>query len=375
MWPRSAGRYVVRVYGATNTYSLVSDVVARAPTHAFEPNDQPSDAWALIPGTFDGLQCTGEDYYRIQAPVGHGVELSIAFEHAQGDLELVLFDDALKELVGSRSSVDREVVRTIAPGGALLARVFNAQTAYKLELVVTPPPRPDAREPNDSAKQAVALGPGSYTRLVTDPVDWYLVAVPPAHAVQVTATYPEGRDLGLALVTTDGTEDLRSVRSGSGQDVLTLPTRHGGNLLVRVDATSYVEYGLRVQVTPLSSLTLSDAFEPNDLPMDAAVLVAGAHAAVCEGEDWYSVNLARGGRLELTLEFVHAEGDIDVSLFGPGGVEVAQSNGTESRETITHVAEAAGTYVLRVHTSSSTPNAYRMRLAGPKGGIVRVPPR
>ena len=70
---------------------------------ALEPNDAQADAVDAPVGTTDGLTiCDGdEDWFRVEVPAGTIAKVGIQFQHAQGDLDLVVYDEA-GELVGSR---------------------------------------------------------------------------------------------------------------------------------------------------------------------------------------------------------------------------------------------------------------------------------
>ncbi len=117
-------------------------------------------------------------------------------------------------------------------------------------------------------------------------------------------------------------------------------------------------------------LCVDDAFEENDtqatavqLPGDVGVSgLADPRAAgfgwgpplhACPGdEDWFSVPLVSGQRVQIDVGFQHAEGDIDIYLLDPGGMGVASSLSVTDNEKITYTAVFTGEYALLVELLS-----------------------
>lgn len=94
-----------------------------------------------------------------------------------------------------------------------------------------------------------------------------------------------------------------------------------------------------------------DRFEPNNTRAQAATINGGAQSGLttCAGdEDWFSLPLAAGDDLTVTITFVHGEGNLDLELYDAGGSVVATSRTTSGTETFTYRATAAGTYSVRV---------------------------
>ncbi len=81
-------------------------------------------------------------------------------------------------------------------------------------------------------------------------------------------------------------------------------------------------------------------------------LVAGelADQAICEGRDaWFSVSLNAGDRLDVTIEFPHADGDIDLEAASPAGDIIASSTSTSDSESVGVTATVAGDYLVRIY--------------------------
>ncbi len=116
-------------------------------------------------------------------------------------------------------------------------------------------------------------------------------------------------------------------------------------------------------------------YEPNNTPGQATLVVDDFvyfdDMAICTADDIdiFALELVRGDSFEAFLEFEHAQGDLDMTLFAPsqtseilsGGFGVAQGWSTSDNETITYTAEESGFHYLSVVTSSE-PNTYELLL-------------
>lgn len=141
------GPFTVRVWGnngAENTYRLslertcVSDL--SCPTNdPFEPNEERIGSPRLYPPVeVPGVVCGDEDdYFRFFPQSGCTLDLSLSFSHAEGDVELELYNAAGDRLAQSRSSNDDEALSyTAASTASHYARVFlfgsAASNRYRL---------------------------------------------------------------------------------------------------------------------------------------------------------------------------------------------------------------------------------------------------
>lgn len=118
-----------------------------------------------------------------------------------------------------------------------------------------------------------------------------------------------------------------------------------------------------------------EAYEPNDtsanatLAFDDFALFEGG--SICtEGDlDIYAFDVFAGDLIDAVLEFTHANGDLDMSLYAPsqaGDVSlesfgVADAWSPDDDEELAHVAQESGIYYLLVFTSD-TPNTYDLAI-------------
>ena len=111
-----------------------------------------------------------------------------------------------------------------------------------------------------------------------------------------------------------------------------------------------------------------DRQEQNDTCRKPRVVRTGNSTAIVRATDtdWYRINVPAHRTLRVTLEFAHADGDIDLRLLGACNAEpLAVSDSTTNREEVTFTNEGAraATYTWQVFLASDTRNAYTMRVA------------
>ncbi len=84
----------------------------------------------------------------------------------------------------------------------------------------------------------------------------------------------------------------------------------------------------------------ADRYEPNNTSATAAMINGGLQSGLtlCPGdEDFYQVALGNNDTVDITVDFVHGEGNIDLQLLNPSG-----------QESISLTAATAGVYTVRV---------------------------
>lgn len=93
-----------------------------------------------------------------------------------------------------------------------------------------------------------------------------------------------------------------------------------------------------------------DQFEPNQTRRTASPLRPGDYKALyCNQEDWYAVEVPAGQRLEISLQFEQAKGDLELEITDPRGKLIGWSRGTQNEEAAAVAPRAAGTVFVRVH--------------------------
>ena len=127
-----------------------------------------------------------------------------------------------------------------------------------------------------------------------------------------------------------------------------------------------VELELAVTQAQPPQPVVDDALEGsgNDTRDEATTLTRGRHEnlRVAGNDDWYALELQPGEELSFDVDFVHADGDIDVELVDAAGNRLADSAGTGDRETVTYLNSGGQptTVYLRVYGYDGASNGYSL---------------
>ncbi len=127
---------------------------------------------------------------------------------------------------------------------------------------------------------------------------------------------------------------------------------------------------------PATTCADEDAFEPNDAQTQARVVSIGSavDAFACPADpDWFAVDVQSGCSITVTTTFVNDDGDLDIALYGPDGVEVASSAGVADDETVTWDAVTTGKYAVEVMPYGDAQNAFTLTTTVDCGGVTPPP--
>jgi hypothetical protein len=245
----------VEAFGASfdcNDYDLTTTVTPAGTLNcpgpdAFDPNDTCATPSALALGLTDQLSVSTsdlDDYWTYTVANNEVLTVDASFAHANGDIDLGLYDDAgtcLSLADSGTSTTDNEQVSFTNISGApidvtvrVLAFSFSVGQCNDYNLNVTSVIDPciavsdDALEPNDDCSQAIAMTPGTYTDLVvfknvSD--DFFTISVPDTATLTVDVLFlsaPGDIDCYLydpsTLGTTCGDKADYLVRGFTGSD-------------------------------------------------------------------------------------------------------------------------------------------------------------
>lgn len=244
----------------------------------------------------------------------------------------------------------------------------------------------DEFEPNNDSESASVLTDGAHsglsicdTALSPVDVDWFKVTLGAAEQLDVMIEFDHDEgDLELALfasgnlneplVYSPGLGDVEALEylSVAGEQVYVVVFGVGGQEF----KVPYVMDVARSQGEPC----LPDDFEPNDSPGQASALPLAAVSGttipdltICPGDiDVYQLNLTCGDEFLAGVNFMHADGDLDLRLIHQDSGEVVdQSMGTTDGETVVLGAvQRAGAYLIEVsgYPVESTRNDYTMEI-------------
>ncbi len=107
---------------------------------------------------------------------------------------------------------------------------------------------------------------------------------------------------------------------------------------------------------------LDDIYEPNNSFATAAAPFGGtiSELRICDGdEDYFSFYAEAGNNIQVDIDFIHADGDLSLYLYGPSQSLLDSSTTSTDGETVSATAvSATGDYFARVIGVGSAENTY-----------------
>ena len=342
-----------------------------------EDNDDADHASQLPAGEYPNLGlCDGADWFQVDVPAGSALDVMVRVSDISfADTATVPFLN-LETQAGtlvSRGDIFGQAVGAFAEPAPVdrtlrFSLMADAPLVYSLTIGLIPGGDAANLRPRYVAAAPTEAGPGGFVSVTFE-------------AVNVGGADAEATLAGVYLVAPGGAVDaaarlgrvdVPALPAGTSQavdTVVTVPadaTDGAHELVVRLDDTSVVAEGAeddneaRIGLSvAAAAVCASDAFEPNRAPADdgtgavAAVVTQGTYEnlVVCGNDtDWYAIDLAPGEGLRVDVNFVHADGDIDIVLYEPDGeTSVTDSRGTGNTETVEFFGTpAGGRYYLKV---------------------------
>jgi hypothetical protein len=340
----------------------------------FEPNDTRVTATGLTNGVTESVVVCpdNQDWYKTtNISAGDVITAEALFAHADGDLDILIYDPSGTQVSGSFSSTDNETAtHTAAVGGVYTLRAdagvgLNRNIDYDVTLTWAPPPCvDDGFEPNDTRLTAAGLTNGVTESVVLCPAndDWYkTTSVSAGDVITAEALFAHADgDLDIRMFDPSGTQVELSA-SASDNETMTHIAAVSGVYTVRAfgfgNLTAPVNYDFTLAWGPPTCV--DDVFEPNDTRLTAAGLTNGVteSVVVCPGNsiDWYkTASVSAGDVITAEALFAHADGDLDIDLYNSSGARVAFSSSTTDDEMMTHTAAVPGVYTVRAHNVGPT---------------------
>ena len=415
-----AGTYLVRVYGyagATNpNYTLTVNTPATPAADAWEPNDTVAAATNLgaLAGSHTWTQrsihsSADVDWIKFTtaATAGAGNSVRIDFVHAQGDVDMRLYDSTGTTLLGvSTGGSNSEQISLVnassgayLPAGAYLVRVNGYGGAMNPDYSLTvnaPTPPTSWEEPNDARSTAYDLGVATGTRqwpsagiASSGDQDWFrfttLGAGGSANFVRIDFTHAQG-DVDMQLFDAAG-QLLRESHGVSESERISFDGLQAGPYFLKVYGVSGAAnpaYVLSMNAPTGSSGITPDAYEPNDAAAAAYDLrqLTGQqtwqnlsiHAA--GNNDWFKFQTAATGAASdfVRIDFTQAQGDLDLQLYDAGGNLLRGSSGTSDSEQVSLAGRVAGTYLVWIYGYSGALNPnYALTISAPANTIAADP--
>lgn len=403
------GKFAVRTSYRLLTY--LNDVGPENPLcpDQFGDNGARDRAAEVEVGTYGPLLVCGQprsdDWFTTFVRAGETLTVRLDFAHADGRIDLRLFDDSSSStpLVTSATTRNFEEVSYTTPRSQFLVWRVNTQTqvqwnTYTMTVAKeNPDPCVDDRFAGNHvlANAEPIEAPGLYTRLrmCDDAEDWFTLELAEGEKAEAFIRFagalgdldlfvlgpdPNASDVGtqppILVASSEGTTGTESViwtASMEGTYYVRVapktPARIDYDLLMYRDTTGNgVLEGPEDRVCP-------DQFENNDTFATARPIAPGFYEdlLICMtspvDQDYYSIFVPAGATLTTNLFFTHADGNIDMRVYRATVTqEVGFSRSTTDDESVTVTNSGQGeTYVIQVYGGGGTNwrNYYAMEIS------------
>lgn len=365
-----------------------------------EPNETDATAIALVEGDYSSLAvCPGSvDWYRVSLASGDALTATASFNVGDGNLDLQLYREGEASAFAiSNGTTGVESVQsgvTTEAGNYLLRASVSASAMgvpYSLSLAIA-----------SSGGNGKDLVPVGYTVAPTN--------VLPGGQVNISF---EVRNFGNEDVTGNTTANIRlstdatyaalddallksvtvaPLAAGASATYTTTATIPAGTamgsyfVVMRVDALTavaetYEDNNYAAKPLGVGTGCGEDVWEENDTLATAKPIASGqidGLRSCSSDDDYFAVQVAAGGTLEVDVLFPDAEGNISAYILGPTGSTLKSGTSSDDDENLVYTATNAGTYYVRVRLSADdgtiAGNSYTLVVDGATSTTVDLSP-
>ncbi|MHA1273216.1 MAG: PPC domain-containing protein [Promethearchaeota archaeon] len=374
----SGGNYYIRVNKTgsyPNNYNLTVTLYPIETDDSYEENDDFANAKKLSEGIYKNLKCWDDDWFYINGTSGDSLNITIKFTHANGDLDLCVYDPSLTLIGNSSSTTDNEqVLYNMTSNGYYYIYIYKKSSGdnnnYDLIIQIKPPGiSDDSYEENDNFIDAKQLTAGTYNNLKCFDDDWYYISVSENNNLNITIKYSYiNGDLDLELY--DSSQTLLDSSTSTTDDEsisYDITSGNGGNYYFRVYKKNPSDNNSYILIISINSIQPSDdSFEENDNIFEAAPINAGTYTDLnCSDDDYYSIDLNAGDTIIVQIIFINFMGNLDLyfcKLDFITEIILNYSTSTTDNEEISYKISTTGTYFIKVNKSSilEPSNLYNM---------------
>lgn len=318
--------------------------------------------------TLDAAICSNDvDHYAYTLAPGEALRATLSLDGSATDLDLAFVDATNGDLILSSSGIGNTETLThrVVEERTIIVRVrgyHNNKGDYGLQLERLPPfVCPDEEVTTQNLE---LTSPYSATSLAIcrDVPRTYTVTVQPYERLVALASFNRADlTLAMAVLSEDGTQTHQEIIYRNGQGSITYQPWQEETVQLKVWGYVNTQGEIDLQVFKEAQLScIDDASEPNDL-LAAAVTVPEntPWLTLCENdEDIFMIEALEDKTISARIEFIHADGDLDLILWGIDGVQVlAASDTTNNYEEIVLAAPVTGTYYIRVFSLANDVSA------------------
>lgn len=351
---------------------------------SFEDNDDAMSAATLSTGQYNARLCPNDDdWFAFEVQDGATLTFNIGFDDALGDIDMRLYDASQNQLDSSASTGNSEEVTYTNGSG-------STETYYARVYYYSSSPDEEGSDVSLDVSGAVAttvdLSVGTVTITpgtvyegdgVNVTFDMQNLSVEDAAAfdVDLRLSVDQNIDGGDQTLRTVNVNGLLAGESMELTRKITIPAGMGGTWYVGAfmdSANAMVEASEtnngRASTQKLTVLVpcADDGYEDNDTSAQAAAINLGDvnnGLVICTGDvDWFEVTAGSTGPLTVHMDFVHADGDLDMKVYENDGVTLLGSSaGVSDSEEIVVDATAGSTYKVYVKGFNGAANDYSLQ--------------
>ena len=401
----NSGYYYARVYGyqgATGIYRFQLNVTPRVTNDSYEGssgNNTISTASTLSfsssAGVINGLNIVSGDidYYKftLTAEGSSSNFIGINLTHANGDLDINLYDNSGNEIAHSWTCSDKERINLNGYAAGtyyLMVKGYDGATG-NYSIVYNVPDSvaisSDQYESNNTIATATDFssredsGTISNLTIQSQDSDYFKFKLHTTGTqndfLKINFSHSAG-DLDIKLYNAAGTL-IRSSMSCSNQETISLEGLSSGDYYLQVygynNATG--NYSLQYSL-PTNTDTYEGANGNNTLANANTSFDAGgsgrAMISSATDVDYYRINLGRTGTSadKVKIDFNHNVGDLDLYLYNASGTLMKYSNGVTNSEELSLAGYIAGTYYVKVAGYSGATGSYTLNVTLPSASLT-----
>jgi hypothetical protein len=359
----------------------------------YEVNNDFDNAAPLLPSVYPGLIWNDDDYYKLNVYANENITVSMTYTHAAGtaDLDLYLYDGLRNPVDLSEYEDGFEEVYWEVPSNQIVyifVDNFASGTAIQYDLMIEIEAVDDLYEENDVSGDAVLISGGLLNSTIENlkafDTDWFYFNEPMKEDILCWILLGYKSSEGIISMNIYGWDDpyldlLASVASPNDNEEFWFSPWQI-EMQFGFDYTAYYIEIISYQRNANYSLTVGydiyydDIYDDdNDYLISAPTLTDGWHTdLICIDMDIYAISLVAGQWVYIELDFINAQGDLDLYLFDAFGDEqLAQSFYWNDGEFIKYRARSSGihkilvfpyeinlNYSIFVNTSTSQSFAY-----------------
>jgi hypothetical protein len=217
---------------------------------------------------------------------------------------------------------------------------------------------------NHSHATSAPISPGRYVGLQCTGENWFQITLSTWGSIDVGIEFRHGEgdlDLYLYNLYNQGTGYLSHSDGSTDGEHVSGRGLSPGRYFVKVAGYNGARAVYTMTVSTTECRVATDRSTTNNDGASATAIQAGNYPGLrCTGEKWFKITLQHTGSIGVTIDFRNAHGDLDLYLYDWAENELARSDGTTDRESVSKPGLAPGTYKVKVMGYNGAVGDYNM---------------